>query len=370
MNKYSVPVCASVSQETGAIAGEQEDLPEWNLHDLYPGVDSQEYKDDLAYCREKSKAFEAVNSGKLADILRKNPRDLSLVIAEYEMLEERMGRIISYAGLLYASDTTNPEFAKFYGDAQEEMTMAGSHLLFFTLELNRLDDNELKQAVGKDVSLAYYEPWLSDLRKDKPYQLDDNIEQLFHEKSVTGRAAWNRLFDETMSGLEFTVDGETVAVEQALSLLQDPSRAKRKAGAEEIARVLNENIRSQLLEWYPDMKEANVVGSWMGIKEINPDVTPKPPSFSQLERTRPMRGENLGHAYLYETDEEFPSGEWGYLYWDALEQLKSQGVKHIGNSHNASINVDVITLQALRVSSAIPLFMVVKRNFGPELEAW
>ena len=93
--------------------------------------------------------------------------------------------------------------------------------------------------------------------------------------------------------------------------------------------ILNANIRDQLLALNPRLKTDNIVGAWMGIKEENPDVKPRPPSFSKLERTRRMRGENLGHAYLYETAEEFPSGEWGYLYWDALEYLKDQGVKHI-----------------------------------------
>lgn len=93
--------------------------------------------------------------------------------------------------------------------------------------------------------------------------------------------------------------------------------------------ILNANIRESLLAEVPGLQAENIVGSWMGIKEVNPDIKPKPPSFSQLERTRPMRGENLGHAYLYETDEEMPDGEWGYLYWDALEYLKNQGMEHI-----------------------------------------
>jgi len=93
--------------------------------------------------------------------------------------------------------------------------------------------------------------------------------------------------------------------------------------------VLNANIRAQLLQRNPGLNPANIVGAWMGIKELNPAITARPPSFNQLERTRRMRGENLGHAYLYESNEEFPTGEWGYLYWDALEQLKNQGAEHI-----------------------------------------
>lgn len=93
--------------------------------------------------------------------------------------------------------------------------------------------------------------------------------------------------------------------------------------------VLNENIRTSLLTRNPALSKANIVGSWMGVKEENSSIIPKPPAFSRLERTREMRGENLGYAYLYESDEQLPSGEWGYRYWDALTVLKEQGVEHI-----------------------------------------
>jgi glycine/D-amino acid oxidase-like deaminating enzyme len=137
-------------------------------------------------------------------------------VAQYEALEDVLGRIISYAGLVYAGDTTDPRRAKFYGDAQEKITDASSDLLFFTLELNRIDDSRLQAAIDSGP-LAHYRPWIDDIRREKPYQLDDKIEQLFHEKSVTGRGAWNRLFDETMAGLRFEVDGETLTLEPALN---------------------------------------------------------------------------------------------------------------------------------------------------------
>ena len=252
------------AQHTGTMG----ELPEWNLDDLYPGLESAEFEDDVKLCGSLAETFEKKNAGKLADALKRNPRDLALIIAEYEQIEERMGRVMSYAGLVYASDTSNPQHAKFYGDAQESMTVAGSHLLFFTLELNRIDDRDLQSAMGKDASLAYYEPWLSDLRKDKPYQLDDEIEQLFHEKSVTGAAAWNRLFDETMSSLEFNVDGETLPVASALNLLQDPDRGKREAAAKEISDVLNANIRTFSLITNTLAKDKEISDRWRGFEDI------------------------------------------------------------------------------------------------------
>ena len=253
-----------------SLSGDDElkDLPEWNLTDLYPGLDSSEFARDLERSKQDAEVFAKNYSGKLLETMERNPRDLAMAIAEYEQIEELMGRVMSYAGLVYAGDTSNPENAKFYGDAQENMTVAGSHLLFFTLEMNRIDDKKLKDAMTEDASLSYYEPWLSDLRKDKPYQLDDNLEQLLHEKSVTGRAAWNRLFDETMSSLRFTIDGEEYPVATALNFLQDTDRNKRKEAAQEVSRVLNENIRTFSLVTNTLAKDKEISDRWRGFEDI------------------------------------------------------------------------------------------------------
>lgn len=257
--------------ETNVAHGELDNLPVWDLTDLYEGMDSKAYEEDLEKCKQYAESFEEKHAGKLESILDNNPRDLALVIAEYEQIEERMGRVISYAGLLYQGDTSNPEHARFYGDAQEKLTASGSHLLFFTLELNRLDDKKLEEGMQQDASLAYYGPWIKDQRLGKPYQLDDNIEQVFHEKSITGRAAFNRLFDETMSSLEFNIDDKVVSVEAALNNLQDGDREKRKAAASEISNVLNNNIRTFTLITNTLAKDKEISDRWRGFKDIADD---------------------------------------------------------------------------------------------------
>lgn len=244
------------------------DLPEWNLADLYPSMDSKEFAADMQASKESAQAFEENFAGKLDEILKRNPRDLAMTIAEYEQIQERMGRVMSYAGLVYSGDTGNPEHARFYGDAQEKMTAAGSYLLFFELELNRIAEEDLVQAISQDASLAYYEPWLTDLRKDKPYQLEDNIEQLLHEKSVTGKGAWNRLFDETMSSLRFNIAGEEHPVATALNFLQDADRDRRQEAAREISRVLDENSRTFALITNTLAKDKEISDRWRGFEDI------------------------------------------------------------------------------------------------------
>ncbi len=175
-----------------AAAGEPDlgPLPEWNLADLYPAMDSPAYAADLARAEAECKAFAEAHRGKLAELLASPQASAKLhdAIAHYERLDDLLGKIMSYAGLLYAGNTTDPVRAKFYGDAQEKITNASSDLLFFTLELNRLDDAALNQAMSQ-APLAHYRPWIEDIRREKPYQLEDRIELLFHEKSISGRAA-------------------------------------------------------------------------------------------------------------------------------------------------------------------------------------
>ncbi len=248
-----------------ALAG----LPEWNLSDLYAGMDAPELARDLASVAAAAVAFETEWKGKLAQEAQ-NPADggFGRAIRRYEEIEELMGRIGSYAGLLYAGDTSDPARAKFYGDVQEKLTDASAHLLFFTLEINRIDDALMDAALDADPAFRRYRPWVVDLRQDKPYQLEDRVEQLFHEKSITGRGAWNRLFDETMTALRFDVDGQSLALEPTLNGLQDPDPQVRRRAAEALAKTFGENLRTFSLITNTLAKDKEISDRWRGFADI------------------------------------------------------------------------------------------------------
>jgi len=93
--------------------------------------------------------------------------------------------------------------------------------------------------------------------------------------------------------------------------------------------VLDRLIKQELLRRYPEIRPDNVIGSWMGIREPNPAIRTGGPVRSNLERTRAMRGEDLGGAWLYESSKQLPGGDHAYRYWDALDLLRGQGVQHI-----------------------------------------
>ena len=244
-------------------------LPEWNLTDLYSGIAAPEVARDLQKMDAECVAFETDYKGKLAD---KTAGDsggewLATAIRRYEAIDDLAGRLASYAGLMHAGDSVDPAITKFYGDISERLTNASVHLLFFALELNRVDDTVIERAM-QAPELAHYRPWVEDLRKDKPYQLEDRVEQLFHEKSQSGYAAWNRLFDQTIAGLRFKVAGRELAIEPTLSLLQDRSADKRKAAGQALAKTFKANERTFALITNTLAKDKEISDRWRGFADV------------------------------------------------------------------------------------------------------
>jgi len=258
----------SATASAGSAAG-LGDLPEWNLADLYSGMDAPELVRDLEKASADAVAFEARWKGTLAiEAERGAAGKLGEAMRTYEALEELVGRVVSYAGLVYAGDTSDPKRSKLYGDVQEKMTDASAHLLFFALELNLVDDDLILKALDTDPAFGHYRPWVLDLRKDKPYQLEDRVEQLFHEKSITGRGAWNRLFDETMTNLRFNIGGEELALEPALNMLQDPDGEVRKAASDALAATFRKNQRVFTLITNTLSKDKEISDRWRGFEDI------------------------------------------------------------------------------------------------------
>jgi oligoendopeptidase F len=244
-------------------------LPEWNLDDLYPGMESSAFQDDLKRAASEAKAFASDYQGKLLELASGPDASQALhqAIARYEAIDDRLGRIISYAGLVYSGETTDPARAKFYGDAQGHLTAISTDLLFFTLELNRIDDHLIDQAANR-APLDHYRPWLEDIRKEKPHQLDDKLEQLFHEKAATGYSAWNRLFDETISSLRFSLDGEELTIEPILNKMQDSDGAVRQRASEALAHTFKDNLRIFTLIMNTLAKDKDISDTWRGFKDV------------------------------------------------------------------------------------------------------
>ena len=245
------------------------ELPQWRLEDLYEGMESPRFAADFERAEREAKQFASDWRGRLAAVADEPEAGdrLAGAVRAYEALQDLTGRLMSYASLLYASDTSDPARAKFYGDANERATALAGDLLFFELELNRIDDARLEAAMAAPA-LARYRPWLEDIRKEKPHQLSDEIEQLFLEKSVSGAAAWNRLFDDTMSALRFDFEGESLTLEPLLGKLQDVDEKKREAAANALAATLGANLRLFSLVTSTLAKDKEVSDRWRKFKDV------------------------------------------------------------------------------------------------------
>jgi oligoendopeptidase F len=234
------------------------DLPNWNLSDLYPDPDAPEVQADLSRANREAEAFAAAYEGKLANLAGQS---LGAAIAAYEQIEEVLGRLMSYAQLLFSGDSTDAKIARFYQTMSEQVTAISSRLVFFTLELNRLEDDALEAKLA-DPGCARWRPWLRDLRVFRPHQLSDELEKLLHEKEVTGRAAWSRLFDETMAAMRIPVDGQELTVSDTLNRLSSRNRAERQAAGEAIGRAFNERIRLFSLITNTLAKDKQIIDTW------------------------------------------------------------------------------------------------------------
>lgn len=233
-------------------------LPSWDLTDLYPAPDSSELAADADRADAAARAFEAEHAGHVAAL---SGAGLAAALAEYERIEEILGRLMSYAQLQFSTDSLDPTIAKFYQSTSERVTTISSHLLFLSLELNRIEEADLAAKLA-DPALARYAPFLRDLRVFRPHQLDDNLEKLLHEKEVTGRSAWSRLFDETVAALRIPVRGENLTVSAALNKLSDRDRSVRADAAASIGAVFQGNVRLFSLVTNTLAKDKEIIDTW------------------------------------------------------------------------------------------------------------
>jgi oligoendopeptidase F len=234
------------------------DLPTWDLGDLYSGMDSPQFAADLDSAAADAKAFAATYQGKLADL---SGDALGAAIASFERLQERLGRIGSFAGLLFASNMSDPKIGQFQQNTQERLTDITTMLLFFALEINRIEDQDLEAKLAAPA-LAKYRPWLRDTRAFRPHQLNDDLEKLLHEKQLSARNAWSRLFDETMARLRFPLDGKDLTSAEILHLLSEKDGKLRERAAKAFGKVMGDNVQLFALLTNTLAKDKEIEDKW------------------------------------------------------------------------------------------------------------
>ena len=304
------------------------DLPEWDLSDLYSGEDAPELKRDLGWLEEACASFAADYEGKLAAL---DAAGLLACVQRNEKISNIAGRIMSFAGLRYYQKTTDAGRAKFMGDLQEKITNFTTPLVFFTLELNRIEDTALAARFAENEALARYKPVFDRIRAMKPYQLSDEMEKFLHDLGVVGDA-WERLFDETIAGLSFNVDGEDLTIEGTLNLLTEQDRAKREAAAQELARVFGENVKVFARVHNTQVKEKEIVDRWRKMptaqtaRHLSNDV--EPDVVEALRAAVVAAYPRLSHRY-YELKRKW-LGLDRMQVWDRNAPLPMEDTKIVG----------------------------------------
>ena len=240
------------------LSGAAPELPVWDLSDLYAGTSDPRIEADLIRAEGEAKKFALGLHGRLAGL---SGEELAQAVRDYERIEESLGRVMSYAQLLFSADSTDPEHGKFYQTMSERVTAISTHLLFFTLELNRIGEAEFKEKL-RDPAPARYAPWFRDLRVFLPHQLSDELEKLLHEKEVTGHAAWSRLFDETTAALHVTVQGEELTLSAALNKLSDADRSTRQAAGQAVGTAMARHEKLFSLITNTLAKDKEIIDGW------------------------------------------------------------------------------------------------------------
>src|SRR3954452_19313120 len=208
--------------------------------DLAPLLEERSV-DDLLDEAERRAVRLADEHGKIATF---TAAELAAFMTELAAVQSLVGRAGAFAGLRFASDTSNPEHGALLQKVEERSTVIATNLLFFELEWAALDDVAAARMVA-DPAVETFRHHLESLRKYRGHLLSEPEEKVMAEKQVTGRAAWVRLFDEQTSAVEVDFDGEKVSLGQGLSHLFSPDRTERARAAEAVTESLAPGLRTR-----------------------------------------------------------------------------------------------------------------------------
>ena len=214
-------------------------LPVWDLTEIYTDIKDPKIKTDLKKIKDSSNKFVKKWKGKIKDL---NSLDFLTCIETYQKICENLHKIGTHSSLIFATNMEDAEISRYNSSVSDEFTEIFSSLIFFTLELSKVDDVKIESWMNNN-NCSKWEPYLNVLRKRNPYLLDPLVEEILIEKSATGRSAWVRLFDETSASLRFPFKERELSEAEILNLLSDPDPKNRKLAGKSLSNILEKNKR-------------------------------------------------------------------------------------------------------------------------------
>lgn len=296
-------------------------IPKWDLSTLYNDRDSSKIDQDFILINKKIDEFIEQYQNKIAKL---KGDEFLVAITSYEKIEDMLGKISAYSYLLFSQDMSDEDSSRFYQNTSEQITEYSSKLLFFTLEINKLSQDNLDKKF-KTNDLKKYAPWIRDLRAYKDYQLSDDLEKLMLEKNITSRQSWIRIFDETFADMRFNLNSKELTCAEIFNNLSSSDGDLRKRSSKEIGRVLESNIKILSNITNVLAKDKATDDKWRGFK--NPISSRNLDNFVEDEVTQSLiktvekNYSNTAHRY-YKLKAQM-LGKEKLDYWDRNAPLSA-----------------------------------------------
>lgn len=316
-----------VDEKTGA------EQVEWDLSDLYNSIEDAALQKDKEKVGELADAFAKKYKGNIADL---DAAGLKEALEEYEEIIEMVGKIGSYAHLIWSTNTNDSEYGKLMQEANELSSEIHQKLVFFDVEWLQVDDEKAQKLIESE-ELSHYEHYLETSRRYKPHVLSEKEEQVLSAKKVTGRSAWNRYFDETMGAARFELDGEELTQQQALSKLHDSDRELRKRAHSALTETFKDKSRTLtfvfntiLADKHTDDKLRNY-DSWISSRNLANEIDDETVqvlidsvtgSYGLVQRFYELKRELLGYDEMFDYDRYAPLlKNEKQIKWEEAQQM-------------------------------------------------
>lgn len=219
-------------QETGA------EEVRWTLDDLFEHPDA--LKEALAEARDDAEAFASEYRGRIGQLSASALAEALDVLAD---IQDRLGRAQAYAHLYWSMDTNDGERGALLQSVRETVDRIQQTLVFVETEWVDVEDDRVEELLSKDA-LDDYRHYLETEHERKDHVLSEAEEKVLSEKSITGKGAWTRFFDETLGAARYELDGETVTQEEILSTLYESDRDRRRKAALSFTDGLKDHLRT------------------------------------------------------------------------------------------------------------------------------
>jgi len=289
----------------------------WDLSDLYASIDDPNLAKDREKVIKKAEDFANLYKGNIEDL---NPDQFREALRAYEEILELIGKIGSYAHLIWSTNTSKPEYGKLLQQAKELSSEVHQKLVFFDVEWLNINDERAKKWI-ESKELKHYKHYLEASRRFKDHMLSEKEEQILSAKSVTGRSAWNRYFDETLGAAKFELDGEELTEQEVLSKLHEPDRALRKKAHasltekfRDLSRTLTFVFNTLLADKHTNDKLRNY-DSWISSRNLSNEIddgtvdlliNAVTGNYHLVQRFYRLKRRLLGYEKLYDYDRYAP----------------------------------------------------------------